>query len=48
MPVNDEKKQWHERPAILKSNLKSILVFVKQPPPPPQEIQYKIKHIFFT
>ena len=35
MPVNDESKQWHEWPAIVKSNLKSILVFVKHPPPPP-------------
>ena len=32
---NGESKQWHERPAIVKSNLKSILVFVKHPPPPP-------------
>ena len=29
MPVNGEKKQWHEQHAIIKSNLKSILVFVK-------------------
>ena len=32
MPVNGESKQWHERPAIVKFNLKSILVFVKHPP----------------
>ena len=32
MPVNGESKQWHERPAIVKSNLKSILVFVKHSP----------------
>ena len=33
MPVNGESKQWHERPAIvIKSNLKSILVFVKHSP----------------
>ena len=32
MPVNGESKQWHERPAIFKSNLKSILVFVKHSP----------------
>ena len=31
MPVNDERKQWHEWPAIVQSNLKSILVFVKHP-----------------
>ena len=31
MPVNGESKQWPERPAIVKSNLKSILVFVKHP-----------------
>ena len=29
---NDESKQWHEWPAIVKSNLKAILFFVKQPP----------------
>ena len=29
LPVNVESKHWHERPAIVKSNLKSILVFVK-------------------
>ena len=29
MPVNGESKQWHEQPAIVKSNLKLILVFVK-------------------
>ena len=29
MPVDGESKQWHEQPAIVKSNLKSILVFVK-------------------
>ena len=27
-----ESRQWHERPAIVESNLKSILVFVKHPP----------------
>ena len=27
-----ESKQWDERPAIVKSNLKSILVFVKHSP----------------
>ena len=27
-----ENNQWHEWPAILKSNLKLILVFVKHPP----------------
>ena len=32
IPVSDESKQWHERPAIVKSNLKSILVFVKHSP----------------
>ena len=32
MPVNGKRKQWHERPAIVKSNLKSILVFVKHSP----------------
>ena len=32
MPVNDESKEWHEQPAIAKSNLKLILVFVKHPP----------------
>ena len=32
MPVNGERKQRHERPAIVKSNLKSILVFVKHTP----------------
>ena len=29
---NGESNQWHEWPAIVKSNLKSILVFVKHPP----------------
>ena len=29
---NGESKQWHELPAIVKSNLKSILVFVKHSP----------------
>ena len=29
MPVSGESKQWHERPSIVKSNLKLILVFVK-------------------
>ena len=28
MLVNGERKQWHERPAIVKSNLKSILVYI--------------------
>ena len=28
---NGESNQWHEWPAIVKCNLKSILVFVKQP-----------------
>ena len=32
MPVKGESKQWHEWPAIVKSNLKSILVFVEHPP----------------
>ena len=31
MPVNGESKQWHERLAIVKSNFKSILIFVKKP-----------------
>ena len=31
MPVNGERKLWHEWPAIVKSNLKTILVFVKHP-----------------
>ena len=29
---NGERKQWHEQPAIVKSNLKLILVFVKHFP----------------
>ena len=29
--TNDESNQWHELPAIVKFNLKSILVFVKHP-----------------
>ena len=43
---NGESKQWHERPAIVKSNLKLILVFVKHSPgkiqliPARLEIQY--------
>ena len=32
MQVNGESKQWHEQSAIVKSKLKSILVFVKHPP----------------
>ena len=32
MPVKDESKQLHERPVIVKSNLKSILIFVKHSP----------------
>ena len=32
MEVNGKNKQWYEWPAIVKSNLKSILVFVKHPP----------------
>ena len=32
MPVNGESKQWQEQAAIVKSNLKSILVFVKHSP----------------
>ena len=32
MPVNGENKQWHEQPALVKSNSKSILVFVKHSP----------------
>ena len=30
--VNGEGKRWNEQPAIVKSNLKSILVFVKHSP----------------
>ena len=29
---NGESKQWHDRPAIVISNVKSILVFVKHSP----------------
>ena len=32
MPVNGKSKQLHEQPAIVKSNLQLILVFVKHPP----------------
>ena len=32
MPVNGESKQWLERPAIFKSKLQLILVFVKHSP----------------
>ena len=32
LPVNGESKQWHEWPVIVKSNLKSILVFVRHSP----------------
>ena len=35
MPVKGESKQWHEWPAIVKSNLKSIFVFVKHSPGAP-------------
>ena len=42
---NGKSKQWHDWPAIVKSNLKSILVFVKHPPPPPPLNQVKKKYL---
>ena len=32
MPVNGKSKQWHGQPAIVKSNLRLILVFEKHSP----------------
>ena len=38
--TNGESNQWHEQPAIVKSNLKSILVFVKHPPGSHKMVNY--------
>ena len=45
--TNGESNQWHQCPAILKSKLKSILVFVKHSPGMLKEHHGKIKESCF-
>ena len=47
LETNGDSNQWQEWPAIVKSNLKSILVFVKHPPPPPSSTRSSNSHNFY-